>query len=274
MRLTCSTLSLYPLTPEEAIEVIADMGFPALDLVGIPSLPTAHVDVIRRDPAELGRVSAAVEQAGLEVASVVTVPSDGLDRWDASEIDARVGWAVQMCRAIGAGRLVLDAGNPVPGEQIDRTEALARWRAMFHAAFEKTSAGGVALALEAPHTGTLAETYDQVRELLTVLDLPEVGIDYDTSHVFRSGTNFEDSLAFVGDRLVKVALRDVDAAGEFARPGRGLVDFRRLFTLLEARGYAGDMVIELETPGVEDPADQRREIELAREFVQGLLAPA
>jgi sugar phosphate isomerase/epimerase len=274
MRLTCSTLSLYPLTPEQAIDAIADMGFPALDLVGIPSFPIPHVDIARRDPAELQRLAAAVEAAGVEVASVVTVASDGLDTWDAEEIDARVGWAVKACGAIGAGRLVLDAGNPVPGEEVDREHALTRWRAMFHAAFGKASAAGVALALEAPHTGTLAETYDQVQELLAVLDLPSVGIDFDTSHVFRSGTSLDAALEIVGDRLVKVALRDVDSAGEFARPGQGQVDFRQLFTLLEARGYAGDMVIELETPGIEEPDDQRREIELTREFVQGLLAPA
>src|ERR1700733_815907 len=274
MRLTCSTLSLYPLTPEAAIEAIAEVGFPALDLVAIPSPPTPHVDVGRRDPAELRRLSAAVEAAGVEVASVVTVPSDGLEEWDAAEIDERVGWAVRACGAIGAGRLVLDAGNPVPGEQVDRARALTRWRAMFQAAFDKTSAAGISLALEAPHTGTLAERYDQVVELLTELDRPEVGIDFDTSHVFRSGTSLEEALEIVGDRLVKIALRDVDSSGEFARPGQGLVDFRRLFTLLEARGYAGDMVIELETPGIEDPTDQLREIELTREFVEGLLAPA
>lgn len=274
MRLTCSTLSLYPLAPEEAIAAIADLGFPALDLVGIPTFPIPHVDVASRDPTELTRLSAAVDAAGIEVASVVTVPSDGLDRWDAREIDARVGWAVQACGAVGAGRLVLDAGNPVPGERVGREHALERWRAMFDAAFEKTSAAGVALALEAPHAGTLAERYDEVRELLAMLDNPSVGIDFDTSHVFRSETSLDDALEIVGDRLVKVALRDVDAAGEFARPGQGLVDFRRLFTLLEARGYRGDLVIELETPGIEDPTDQRREIELTREFVQGLLAPA
>jgi sugar phosphate isomerase/epimerase len=274
MRLTCSSLSLYPLTPVQAVRTIADLGFPALDLVGIPSFPIPHVDIARRDPAERARLSSAVERAGVEVASVVTVPSDGLQRWDTEEIDARVGWAVQVCGALGARRLVLDAGNPVPGEQIPRAQALARWRAMFVAAFEKTSRAGVALALEAPHTGTLAERYDEVDELLMVLGLPEVGIDYDTSHVFRSGTSLEDSLAFVGERLVKVALRDVDAGGEFARPGQGLVDFRRLLELLSARGYEGDLVIELETPGVEDPADQRREIELTREYVEGLLAPS
>jgi sugar phosphate isomerase/epimerase len=273
LRLTCSSLSLYPLSPVQAVRTIAELGFPALDLVGIPSFPIPHVDVARRDPAELRRLSDAVERAGVEVASVVTVASDGLDRWDAEEIDARVGWAVRASEAVGAARLVLDAGNPVPGERVDRAQALARWRTMFHAAFAKTSAAGVALALEAPHTGTLAERYDELDELLMVLGLPDVGIDYDTSHVFRSGTSVEAGLAFVGDRLVKVALRDVDASGEFCRPGAGLIDFAQLLALLEARGYAGDLVIELETPGVEAPEDQRREIELTREYVEGLLAP-
>jgi sugar phosphate isomerase/epimerase len=272
MRLTCSSLSLYPLTPEEAIATIADLGFPALDLVGIPSFPTPHVDVVRRDAEELLRLRGAAKAARIEVASIVTVPSDGLDLWDANEIDARAGWAANVADALGAQRVVLDAGNPIPGERVARRDAVERWRAMFDSAFEKTCAAGVALALEAPHTGTLAERYDEVKELLEALGNPAVGIDYDTSHVYRSGSSLEDSLEITGDRLVKVALRDIDTGNEFARPGSGLVDFPRLFELLAARGYDGDLVIELETPGIEDPRDQRREIELAREYVEGLLA--
>ncbi len=274
MRLTCSSLSLYSVGPEDAIETIAQLGFPALDLVAIPTFPLPHLDFARRDPADLARLAALAERRGVEVASVVTVPSDGLSRWDRNEIDARVEWAVRAAQALGAARLVLDAGNPIPGETVARSEAIARWRAMMQAGFERTSAAGIALALEAPHTGTLAERYDEVAELLSALALPAVGIDYDTSHVQRSGTSLEESLRLVGDRVVKVALRDIDDDGEFCRPGQGRVDFARLLTLLRERGYGGDLVLELETPGIEDPGDQRREIELARDYVEGLLAAA
>ena len=130
----------------------------------------------------------------------------------------------------------------------------------------------MAFAVEAPHTGTLAERFDQVEELLRLMNLPDVGLDYDTSHVYRSGTSTEDSWNLVGDRVVKVALRDVGRDGEFCRPGTGCVDFARLFRVLRARQYAGDMVIELETPGVTEASDQRREIELTRTFVQETLA--
>lgn len=271
MRLTCSSLSLFSLAPAEAIATIAELGFPAMDLVGIPTLEPSHLDVARRDPTELDALARAVELSGIELATVVTVPSDGLERWDAEEIDARVSWAVKGCRAAGAGRLVLDAGNPVPGERVERSQALARWKAMFDAAFALTAPAGISLVVEAPHTGTLAERFDQVAELMGVLDNPAVGIDFDTSHVGRSGTSLEDGLRFVGNRLAKVALRDIDGDGEFIRPGQGQVDFARLFELLRARDYAGDLVIELETPGIEDPAGQRREIELTRAYVEELL---
>jgi sugar phosphate isomerase/epimerase len=268
MRVTCSSLSLFSLTPEEAMATIAELGFPAMELVGIPTLQPIHLDVARRDPAELDRLARGLDRAGIEMATVVTVPSDGLDRWDGEEIDARVAWAVRACGALGAGRLVLDAGNPVAGEQVERTEALVRWKAMFDAAFALTSPAGVALVVEAPHTGTLAERFDQVVELLSVLDNPAVGVDFDTSHVTRSGTSLEDGLRLVGDRLAKVALRDVDEDGEFCRPGQGRVDFDRLFELLRARGYDGDLVIELETPGIEDADGQREEIELTRAYIE------
>jgi sugar phosphate isomerase/epimerase len=273
VRLTCSSLSLYSAPPAEAITAIAELGFPALDLVSVPTLPPPHLDVARRDPTELRQLARITAEAGVEVATVVALPSDGLPHWDDAEIGARVDWAVKACGALGTRRLVLDAGNPIPGKQVGRPEAICRWRAMVHTAFELTSAAGVLLAIEAPHTGTLAERFDEVGELLTALDLPEVGIDYDTSHVHRSGTSIEESLELVGPRLVKVALRDVGPDGEFCRPGEGVFDFPRLFALLNARQYAGDVVIELETPGVTRVPDQLREIELARAYVQGLLPP-
>jgi sugar phosphate isomerase/epimerase len=271
MRLTCSSLSLLGVGPADAITAIAELGFPALDLVSIPSLPEPHVDVVGRDPAELQKLARVAGRAGIEVATVVTIAGDGLNEWDSVEIDARVAWAARACQALGSRRLVLDAGNPIPGEQIDRASALARWKAMFDAAYKLTSAAGIKLVVEAPHSGTLAERFDEVAELLAVLDNPEVGLDYDTSHVHRSGTSLEESLRLVGGRIDKVALRDVDADDEFCRPGRGEVDFAQLFALLAECGYAGDLVIELETPGIEEPDAQRREIELTRAYVEDLL---
>jgi sugar phosphate isomerase/epimerase len=272
LRLTCSSLSLYSLPATEVIATVARLGFPAMDLVGIPTLEPIHLDVARRDPEELRLLARAVEAAQIKVATVVTVPSDGLPRWDPAEINARVGWAVSACRAVGALRLVLDAGNPVPGEHVERKQAIARWKAMIDVAHSLTSGAGFAFAVEMPHTGTLAERFDQVEELAVAMDHPDIGVDYDTSHVYRSGTSIDDSLQLIGDRVVKVALRDVGQDGEFCRPGTGCVDFRRLFTLLQQRNYTGDMVIELETPGVTEPSDQVREIEQARAFVEATLA--
>src|SRR5665213_2627739 len=101
MRLTCSSLSLYSASAAEAIAIIAELGFPAMDLVGIPTLEPTHLDVARRDPSELKALNRAVESARMEIATVVTVPSDGLPTWDPAEINARVGWAVSACHAIG-----------------------------------------------------------------------------------------------------------------------------------------------------------------------------
>jgi len=272
VRLTCSSLSLYSLPAIEVIATVAKLGFPAMDLVGIPTLEPIHLDVARRDPQELRLLARSVADAHVEIATIVTVPSDGLSHWDSTEINARVGWAVSACRAVSARRLVLDAGNPIPGEKVERRRAVARWKAMIDHAHELTSHSSVAFAVEMPHTGTLAERFDQVEEMLGAMDLPDVGLDYDTSHVHRSGTSTDESLRLIGDRVVKVALRDVGEDDEFCRPGTGRVDFRRLFTLLKQRKYAGDMVIELETPGVTEAADQIREVELTREFVEATLA--
>lgn len=274
MRLTCSSLSLFSAPVEEATAIVSSLGFPAIDLVGIPTLPPAHVDYAGRDPARLRSLIAAVDAAGLEVASVVAIPCDGLPSWDTAEIDARVAWAVGACSELGCRRLVLDAGSPPADGHIERRADIARWKGMVDRAFALTSGAGITLTIEAPHTGTLAERYDEVTELLDALDNPAIRIDYDTSHVARSGTSTDESLTIVSERLEKVALRDVDADGEFCRPGTGRVDFAHLFAALRSRGYAGDLVIELETEGIEDVPGQQREIELTKAYVEKLLAGA
>ena len=62
MRLTCSSLSLYTVPQDEVIALIAELGFPAMDLVGIPSLEPTHLDVGRRDPAELQHLAKSIEK--------------------------------------------------------------------------------------------------------------------------------------------------------------------------------------------------------------------
>jgi len=272
MRLTCSSLSLFSAPVEEAVAIVSSLGFPAIDLVGIPTLPPAHVDYAGRDPARLRSLVDAVAASGLEVATVVAIPCDGLPSWDAAEIDARVAWSVDACSELRCTRLVLDAGSPPADGHIERQAEIARWKGMVDRAFALTSAAGITLTIEAPHTGTLAERYDQVVELLAALDNPAIRIDYDTSHVARSGTSTDESLEIVGDRLEKVALRDVDADGEFCRPGTGRVDFAHLLAALRSRSYSGDLVIELETEGIEDVASQRSEIELTKTYIEDLLA--
>lgn len=270
MRLTCSSLSLHSSTAASAIDTVGALGFPAMDLVGIPTFPHPHLDIARRDPAELNLLAVCAKKANVEVANVVTVPTDGMNAWDAPEVRARVDWAVRACAALGAPRLILDAGNPIANDPVERSRGIERWKTMVDAAVELASRGGVELAIEMPHTGTLAERYDQVAELMSALPNDTIGIDYDTSHVFRSGTGLEDSWRQMGRRVVKVSLRDVDANREFCRPGLGLVDFNRLFQHLARAGFEGDVVLELETPGVEAPEDQRHEVELARAYVEGL----
>lgn len=272
MRLTCSSLSLYSAPVEQAVAIVAELGFPAIDLVGIPTLPPAHVDYASRDPERLRSLLRAVDGAGIEVATVVAIPCDGLSSWDADEIDARVVWAVHACSELGSRRLVLDAGSPPADGHIARDADIARWKAMVDGGFKRTSAAGITLAIEMPHTGTLAERYDEVVELLAALDNPAIGVDYDTSHVARSGTSTDESLRIIGNRLEKVALRDVDDDGAFCRPGTGRIDFAHLIARLRERAYSGDLVIELETDGIEDVAGQRREVELAKGYLEGLLA--
>ncbi len=82
---------------------------------------------------------------------------------------------------------------------------------------------GLRLEVEIPHRGGLAETLPQVLELLEFADLPQLGIDLDTSHVLNPSSSTSEVVAALGPRIAHVVLRD-GRIGEFCTPGDGDFD--------------------------------------------------
>lgn len=271
MRIGCSTITFGPQSTEEALERIAELGFTVIDVAAVPSV-FEHVQLISPPPGEVERVARLVHSYGFEVAGLQSVPClpDAID--DQDELRRRYRIAADVAYAVGARAWIVDANRPDTNDSTGRTRGMDRFKRTIAMAAELAEERGLLLGVEAPHGGTLAETLPQVLELLEASDIPQLGIDLDTSHVLNVGASTADVLDAVGDRIVHVALRDGENGGRFCTPGDGDFDFAELFSLLMAIGYNGDAILELEPVAPDASVDIRaHEAARARDYLVPLM---
>jgi sugar phosphate isomerase/epimerase len=272
MRIGCSTITFGSQSLDEALERIADLGFTVIDVSAIPGV-FDHVQLINPPAGEIEHAAKLVRAHGFIVAGLQSVPwhPDALD--DPSELRRRYTVAADIAQAVGARAWIVDANRPEPGGPAGRAKGLERFKRTIAMAAELASERGLCLAVEAPHRGTLAENLSQVLELLEVSDIPELGIDVDTSHVLKAGAPTAEVLEAIGHRIVHVALRDGQQDGADLTPGDGDFDFAEFFALLSDTGYDGDATLELEPALANATADDcAREAVRARNYLRQLSA--
>lgn len=268
MRIGCSTISFGPLPVQEALSRIADLGFSLVDIAAVPKI-FEHILLVDPPEAQIDTIAAVLHERAMQLVAVPTVAwiPDALD--DPDELRRRYSIAADAAAALRAKVWVVDAGQSSGG----REKGLQRWRRTIDMAAELAAARGLRLAVEAPHAGTLATTLPEAIELLELADNPDLGVDYDTSHVHNGGASIAESIAALGPRIAHVALRDVVEAHHYAPPGEGVYDFRELLGALDRAGWDGDLMLELEPPEAESGADRRSDAAgRGKRHVEGLLA--
>lgn len=271
MYIACSTLCLRKLPFADAVRRIADAGFAHVEPTAVPSF-APHIDIVGRPEGEAERAAKLLSDHGLQAAGLNSVPwiPDALD--DRDELLRRYTAAADAAVAIGAPIWVVDGGQPErEGDGHPSGYGKRRWQETVAMAAELAAARGLTLAVESPHRGTLSESVAGSRELIDSAGIDSLRIDYDTSHIQNSGTPVAESIAVLGDRIGHVALRDALPDGSFCVPGDGGYDYAALIAELKRIGYTGPLVIELETPGVEDPDQVVADAVRTRELIESLL---
>lgn len=273
MRIGCSTISFAPLTTEEAFQTIADLGFTVVDVAAVPKI-FEHVQLVDPPEGHVEHVASLVEKFGFTVSGLQSVPwiPDALDNPD--ELKKRYTIAADAAVAVKASCWIVDSNACPPEDQGGRQKGLDRWKRTIDMAGELAKDRGLRLGIEAPHAGTLAETVPQALELLELSGNPELGIDYDCSHIVGADCSVEDSIAALGDRIVHIAIRDGVGPRQFRQPGEGVYDFHALIRELRRIDYKGDLTLELEPPQGATIEDRVRNAEQGKVFMEKVLAEA
>ena len=269
MHIGCSTICCGNASADLALRSVHEAGFTNIDLAAIRYI-APHADVWERPEGQAERLVRAVTANELVVDALVCVAwyPDALEDW--TELERRYRCLAEVARTVGAATLIVDAN--MLREHEGRQHALDRFKRSTDLIAGLASARGIGMALEVPHAYTLAETLEQSLEVLEYADNPSLGVDYDTSHIYNSGTMIEESLAVLGDRIVHVALRDALGPDRYGAPGDGLFDFDALLGALGRIGYDGPLTLELE-PHEDIPVNDRvRDAVRGREYMSALLA--
>ncbi|MEO6982820.1 MAG: TIM barrel protein, partial [Edaphobacter sp.] len=110
------------------------------------------------------------------------------------------------------------------------------------------------------------ETPTTMSRMLRDVGQPNLGVGLDTANLILYGkANPVDAVDILGPHVKSIHAKDgrwptdPSKLGEEVLIGKGLVDFRRVFTKLHALGYTGAVTIERETSGPQQIADVREE---------------
>jgi sugar phosphate isomerase/epimerase len=97
----------------------------------------------------------------------------------------------------------------------------------------------------------LCQNGDQMLATMTAVDHPNVRLNLDPAnlHYYNRGLDAIAELERVKDYVASIHLKDTEGGfkeGHFPIIGRGIVDFPRLFEILNGRGFHGPFTLEIE----------------------------
>ena len=242
--LGCSTITFRMLDLPTALDWIAAEGFQAIDL-GVIAKFCPHVNPLDMDAGDHRRLADEIAAHGLRVSTCNAWSLTALNGPEGPETE--LGWlraSLRLAAALGCYALSMQ-----PGRKADEAQWLEQARAVAGiiaglGAYARDA--GVQLAVEAPHKGTLAETFDQALAFLEMLNTDLVGVALDTSHIRNGGATLPQAVSVYGERVKHVHLRDFKDGSISVTPGDGDIDFGEFFRLMQQRGYTGDFNLELE----------------------------
>ena len=257
IELGCFTRPWDGFSLEEALAGIADAGYTRVGLSHLTAggrlLPSEVTD------DDISRLKAQVESHGLLAQVAFGNPDLSLPPKKAA---ARFRQELEWARGLGIEYIVL-TGEDDP----------TRYKAWFAAVERSLSAArklGITLLLK-PHGG-LSALAEDLLAALERLQHPSFGICYDPGNIYYyTGQRAREDLPKVVAHVRAMCVKDEIGGKEgevMITPGTGLVDFRRIFSILAGAGFSGPCWVECAGGRTLDEINQ--EAEKTRVFVTRL----
>lgn len=251
MRLLLHTMATPQMTPVEALDLAARLGFDGIDLITQENYRCALKP--RADLNEARALARAAAERGVAIGALTPYckelnATDPARRVETVEAFRR---AIEQAAALGASGVRVLAGTDI-GE--DEWEAsLAILVDTIRPLGDFASEHGVGLNLE-NHDGTLADDAARTVRVWRAIDHPAIGIIYDPANLIRDGKEpFPENLTMQAEGIRAVHVKDYIfdesyPAGRCAMViGEGVISWQEMLRGLRDIGFNGDLSLEYET---------------------------
>ena len=277
--ISCNSNILSHLPVEQAIDVLAEHGYDAIDicLEVVPPfypVPTPHMSP-DDDSAQRDRVRRRAEQAGIAIAALNA--HNNLCARDPQVRQTNMKFlkgSIQLAADLGAPLVVTAAGgkDAYGYEQWFFDWAIESIRQVLPTA-EKLN---VTLAIEAGSpAGALVHNLKTMQKLLGTEGFESVGVLFDPAHYHIRGDCPIDVFQVLQDKVVHMHAKDATGAPEniiFPPLGEGHVDFDALLAAMAAAKFEGYIAMEYEAFAWDFPSDHNHVLTQEKGFLDGLVA--
>ncbi|MCC7367018.1 MAG: sugar phosphate isomerase/epimerase [Chloroflexi bacterium] len=245
MRLGFTTWSTVTMRAEEAIPLLAGIGYDCVELAVVPGWRDG-VDLLT--PARRRRIKQLLAEYDLPLVAVAAntdLLADDADEFAENwqNLTDTVDLAVEWAGREGPPAVDTYIGGASGEWEQRREQALDRLGRLC----DYAAARGVRVALQ-PHMDGALDTPDKVPGLVAAVARPNLGITLDINDFSVQGMHVEDVVAQLGGFMVLAQVKDERGQQpdyQFAVPGDGEFDYVRFLRVLKAAGYAGSVCVEI-----------------------------
>lgn len=203
------------------------------------------------------------------------------DKQEAKEHITQLEKRIRFAGEMGIAKIVtstgidksLEEGVYDKADSIRRTpfRSLDQFESVFTPIVELAEKCGVTIAFEnCPLMGNIAISPVMWREIFSLFDCPNVGLAYDPSHLVWQMIDPYEALTEFSHKIVHVHAKDtvidrevLSKAGiltnfdwwRYCIPGKGELDWTKLFELIAKSGYTGTISIEHEDKDYDDSVE-------------------
>jgi sugar phosphate isomerase/epimerase len=253
--LAFSTNAFKKNTLEEAVEAIARIGYGGVELMA--DVPHAYPQ--NMDGQRIARLRERFKQLGLTVSNVnaFTLFACGdtyHPTWiedDESKRRTRIAHtlaSIELAKAFGAKTISLQPGGPLIGTMISRELAGERFAEGLRQVIPAARAAGIVLGIE-PEPGLFIESSAEYVEFKTKYfnGEPTVRMNCDIGHLFCVGDDPVEVIRGMPEQIAHVHIEDIgeNRVHQHLTPGKGAIDFPRIFAALGDVKYSGRVTVEL-----------------------------
>ena len=231
-----------------------------------------------RLPTNRAALKTLLRRTGIRVASI---HAKSAEEYDFSAIDERrwrravagFGESLDTAVDLDASIIVVHAsGEPI--EAAERTRRLAQAKRALVAFQPLCKKAGRRIAVELLPRTCLANTVEELLELIDGLDEDTFGVCLDINHLMARHATLSNEVRRLADRLIATHLSDYHGVDEqHLMPGNGILDWEAFMSALAEIDYAGPFNLECR-PEAETPTERVRCMEECFDRLRSLLHEA